>query len=95
MTFDALRNWMLGRPKDERQLFDLLSTGVWITDAALNTHYVNPSMAALLGRAHLLRHRRHTFRRLRDQAAVAHHVEPPHGREHHRPLGHHGHLVGH
>ncbi len=51
MTFDALRNWMLGRLKDERQVFDLLSTGVWITDAALNTHYVNPSMAALLGRA--------------------------------------------
>ncbi len=34
MSFDALRNWMLGRPKDERQFFDLLTTGVWITDAA-------------------------------------------------------------
>ena len=54
MTFDALRNWMLGRLKDERQLFDLLSTGVWITDAALNTHCVNPSMAVLLGRAGML-----------------------------------------
>ncbi len=50
MAFDTLRNWMQSRAPDQRQLFDVLNTGVWIIDAALNTQYVNPYMAALLDR---------------------------------------------
>ena len=50
MAFDTLRNWMQSRAPDQRELFDVLSTGVWIIDAALNTQYVNPHMAALLDR---------------------------------------------
>ena len=50
MSFDTLRNWMLGRGPDQRELFDVLNTGVWMIDAALNTQYVNPHMAALLDR---------------------------------------------
>jgi len=50
MPLDAFRNWMPGRGPDERRFFDVLSTGVWITDVALSTQYVNPLMAALLGR---------------------------------------------
>ncbi len=50
MSFESLRNWMLGRGPDARQALDVLATGVWITDAALNTQYINPHMAALVGR---------------------------------------------
>jgi PAS domain S-box-containing protein len=50
MTFDALRNWVLGRGSDQRDFFDVLNAGVWLIDAAFNTRYVNPHMAALLGR---------------------------------------------
>jgi len=50
MAFDSLRNWMLGRGPDQRVFFDALGTGVWTLDAALSTQYVNPHMAALVGR---------------------------------------------
>jgi PAS domain S-box-containing protein len=50
MTFDALRNWVLGRGSDQREFFDGLDTGVWLVDSAFNTQYVNPHMAALVGR---------------------------------------------
>jgi PAS domain S-box-containing protein len=51
MTFDALRNWMLGgQSSDPHKLFDALKTGVWILDPAFNTQYVNPCLAALLDR---------------------------------------------
>ena len=50
MAFETFRNWMLGRGSEQRDLFAGLNTGVWIVDAALDTQYMNPHMAGLLGR---------------------------------------------
>jgi PAS domain S-box-containing protein len=51
MTFDALRNWMLGgQSSDQYKIFDALETGVWIVDSAFNTKYVNSRLAAFLDR---------------------------------------------
>jgi hypothetical protein len=39
---------MPGRSPAQRELFDILTTGVWITDATLNTKYINPHTLTML-----------------------------------------------